>query len=89
MPKCHHIKLSIQFCGDVLNGNKCFEVRENDRGYQKGDLVQFEPYDPNKLCHHPIEDRTYVITYVLNGWGLKNGFVAFGIKEAKEQPPCP
>lgn len=84
MPKCHHIKLSVQFCDDVLNGDKCFEVRENDRGYQKGDLVQFEPYDPRKLCHHPIEDKTYVITYVLNGWGLKNGFVAFGIKEAKE-----
>ena len=58
MPKCHHIKLSVQFCDDVLNGDKCFEVRENDRGYQKGDLVQFEPYDPYKLItHHPIKEK--------------------------------
>ena len=84
MPNCHNISLSVKFCEFVLNGDKCFEVRENDRGYQKGDLVQFEPYDPRKLCRHPIADKTYVITYVLNGWGLKNGFVAFGIKEAKE-----
>lgn len=84
MPKCHHIKLNIEFCNDVLNGDKCFEVRENDRGYQRGDLVRFEPYDPRKLCHHPIEDKTYVITYVLNGWGIKNGYVVFGIKEVEE-----
>lgn len=49
MPKCHHIKLNIEFCNDVLNGDKCFEIRENDRGYQRGDLVKFEPYDPRKL----------------------------------------
>ena len=64
--------------------DKCFEVRENDRGYQKGYLVQFEPYDPYKLStHHPIREKTYMITYVLSGWGIKNGYVAFGIKEAE------
>ncbi len=63
----------------MLKGDKCFEVRENDRGYQKGDLVQFEPYDPYKLItHHPIKEKTYMITYVLSGWGIKNGYVAFG-----------
>lgn len=86
MPKCHHIKLSVQFCNDVLNGDKCFEVRENDRGYQKGDLVQFEPYDPHKpITHHPIKGKTYMITYVLSGWGIKNGYVVFGIKETEGQ----
>lgn len=34
--KIHNIKLSIEFCDAVLNGEKTFEIRENDRGYQSG-----------------------------------------------------
>lgn len=86
MPKCHHLKLLVDFCDEVLNGDKCFEIRENDRGFQRGDFVKFEPYDQSKynFPHHPIENKKYVITYVLNGWGLKNGFVVFGIRETEE-----
>lgn len=32
---------------------------------------------------HVISNRRYRITYVLSGWGLKNGYVAFGIEEVK------
>lgn len=82
--KCHLLKLKIDFCDAVFNGEKLFEIRENDRGFQRGDFVRFEPYDPYNIPHHPIENKKYVITYVLNGWGLKYGFVAFGIKELEE-----
>ena len=78
----HKIKLNLEFCDAVLSGEKCFEIRENDRGYQKGDTVRFEPYSRlHPYPPHPIQDKTFCITYVINGWGLKNGFVAFGIKE--------
>ena len=30
---------------------------------------------------HVLSERTYEITYVLNGWGLKAGYVVFGIRE--------
>lgn len=82
--KTHNIKLNYNFCDDVLFGNKTFEIRENDRGYQKGDKVVFEPYKQGELfVKHPIVNKVYEITYVLNGWGLKNGYVAFGIREAE------
>ena len=32
--KTHKIKLLLNFCDDVLSGDKRFEIRENDRGYQ-------------------------------------------------------
>lgn len=80
--KTHKIKLLLNFCDDVLSGNKTFVIHENDQGYQKGDRVVFrassEPY-----VKHPISDKVYEITYVLNGWGLQNGYVVFGIKEVK------
>ena len=32
--KTHDLKLSIEFCDAVLRGEKTFEVRKNDRGFQ-------------------------------------------------------
>lgn len=43
--KTHNLKLSIDFCGAVLSGEKTFEVRKNDRGFQTGDLIRFIPTD--------------------------------------------
>lgn len=83
--KVHKIKILDTFADDVLNGKKPFEIRENDRGYQKGDFVAFEVVskDPYKDCgEHPLNGKEYEITYVLNGWGVENGYVVFGIKEA-------
>lgn len=83
--KTHFIKLNIEFCDEVLDGSKCFEIRKNDRGYQKGDHIKFISVDQYGLCvGHDIEDREYKITYVLNDWGLKEGYVALGIKELTE-----
>lgn len=74
----HIIKILEDFADAVVSGEKTFEIRENDRGYQKGDYVVFKT-----IPGHPIEQKVYKITYVINGWGLKNGYVAFGIKEVK------
>ena len=81
----HTIKLQEQFCDAVLSGDKCFEVRYNDRNYKVGDYVRFIPIRPTKDGYiglpHAVINKTYVITYVLSGWGLQDGYVAFGIKE--------
>ena len=77
----HGIKLNIKFCDAVLYGDKNFEIRSNDRGYQKGDYVKFIPYDGYCATEHPVSEKLYRITYVISGFGLKNGYVVFGIKE--------
>ncbi len=82
--KIHKLKLDINFCDAVFDGKKTFEVRKNDRGYQTGDRIKFIPIDSNNQAntiHHKIENREYQITYVLNGWGIKNGYVVLAIKE--------
>ena len=38
----------------------------------------------NRL-QHSINDKTYEITYVLNGWGIENGYVVYGIKESETE----
>lgn len=80
----HEIKLRLDFCDAVMNGEKNFEVRNNDRGYQKGDMVRFIPYDGYIPVRHDIENARFEITYVLSGWGLKDGWVAFGIRRKEK-----
>lgn len=81
--KLHKIKLKREFADDVLCGNKCFEVRENDRGYQKGDLIQFKVVDSMTIPqYHELNEVIFEITYVLSGWGIKDGYVVFGIRRA-------
>ena len=81
MKKVHDIKLRIEFCSAVLYGDKTFEIRNNYRGYQKGDYIYFHPVDENLVpVDHPIIDKCFEITYVLSGWGLKENYVCFGIK---------
>lgn len=79
--KTHELKLDINFCDDVFNGRKNFEIRYNDRGYQTGDHIKFIPVDDGLTGYHEISRKEYEITYVLSGWGLKDNYVALGIKE--------
>lgn len=80
----HNLKIRACFADAILSGDKTFEIRYNgDRGFQKGDLVDFLPVnDDGNLITHAIGLKTYLITYVLAGFGLKEDYVVFGIKEA-------
>lgn len=87
----HELKIKYDFVEPICKGEKTFEIREDDRGYQKGDTVKFrvvitadmmvKQNEFQKAYIRSIEESEYVITYVLSGWGLKNGFVVFGIRK--------
>ena len=84
----HEIKIKKTFIEPILTGQKNFEIRKNDRGYQKGDRIRFKVADApvfetkqEQTYRQEIESRIYMITYVLNGWGLETDYVAFGIRE--------
>ena len=79
--KTHELKLDINFCDDVLIGRKNFEIRYNDGEYQTGDHIKFIPNNEGFPEYHKISQKEYEITYVLSGWGLKENYVALGIKE--------
>lgn len=81
----HRIKILETFASAVVTGEKSFEIRKNDRGYNRGDVVEFSVINTDGTTNnfHPLNEKTYEITYVMNGYGLKNGFVVFGIKEIK------
>lgn len=82
----HELNILSSFVRPILDGSKTFEIRENDRGFQKGDRVQFKVVSDdwtrkNSATVYAFEYKVFEITYVISGWGLKNGFVVFGISE--------
>ena len=80
--RIHNLKILNCFADDILSGLKNFEIRKNDRGFQKGDIIHFTAIDETGFQNpHLINSKVYKIIYVLNGWGLKNGYVVFGIIE--------
>lgn len=82
----HRIKIRESFADAVYGGDKTFEVRKNDRGYQKGDYVDFVVLYDSDGCEydsHPLSKKRYEITYVLSGWGIEDGYCVFGIKPVK------
>lgn len=93
-PKMHNVKLNIWYADAVNDGIKPFEVRENDRLYQKGDLVRFTPvetrtgvevngktYKYTVEVPHPVSEKTFEITYVMSGRGVSPEYVVLGIQE--------
>lgn len=49
----HELKIWPQYFQAVADGSKTFEIRENDRGFQKGDIVILKEWDPTEV----IEDE--------------------------------
>lgn len=80
MRKIHKLKVNWEFQEPILSGEKPFEVRYNDRGYQKGDLVEFHVHEGRKNVHEPLDGKLFEITYVLSGWHIEQGYVVFGMK---------
>ena len=79
MIQTHNLKINWNFTKAVLDGEKTFEIRKNDRGYQKGDRVIFQAVNEAGLTvADPINRKAYEITYLLHGWGLQDGYCVFG-----------
>jgi len=77
----HYLKIERPFADAVCDGRKRFELRRNDRGYNTGDTVRFHCVDKGEEVTHAINSHLYRIIYCLNGFGLRESFVVFGIEE--------
>lgn len=77
--RLHELKIYPKYFDAVLNGNKQFEIRKNDRNFQVGDNIFLREWDNIKYSGRTIFAE---ITYVLDDKfiGLTEGYVALGIK---------
>lgn len=92
MSETHELKTLTPFWEAVERGDKNFEVRRDDRGFQKGDtlkLYRTSHLGENGWKMNPCLTRR--ITYVLTGgqFGIEPGFVVLGLALSTEKDDEP
>lgn len=84
----HTVKCWPQYYDAIEAGEKPFDVRRDDRGYQRGDILRSQRTRPESLHTveydyngKPIKEMRHRITYVLTGgqFGIEPGFVVLGL----------
>jgi hypothetical protein len=78
----HKLKIDEPYLRAKIAGDKLFEIRLNDRGYQKGDSVEYMDYFTH--LSKPIR-HIYEITYV-TGFKQEQNYVVFGEKHISSEP---
>lgn len=77
----HQVKIKEDYANSICCGDKTFEVRYNDRNYQKGDFIKFDPVSRDGIrMIHNIEEMMFEITNVHSGLGMADGYVVLAIK---------
>jgi hypothetical protein len=76
----HELKTIPPYFDDVLSGEKTFEVRRNDRPFNKGDLLALNEFIPETQCYTG-RSCVVAIEYILGDPEyVKDNFVILGIK---------
>lgn len=78
----HQLKIIPKYFKEIVDGNKNFEVRKNDRNYKIGDTLILKEYDPIKKNFTGNYAKTTVM-YILKDKdfpiGIKEGYCIMGI----------
>ena len=54
MTATHRLKTWPQYWDAVASGDKTFEVRRDDRGFQKGDIVELVRHNGHRIIHPTV-----------------------------------
>lgn len=88
--RIHLVKCWPAYFGAIVSGEKPFDVRLDDRGYQKGDVLHLREWSPvdgyvttygGRECLPEYHEVKLRITYVLSGgkFGIEAGYVVLGL----------
>ena len=75
----HEVKILPEYFEVAKNGNKPFELRENDRNYERLDFIYLREFWKGRYTGRELVGK---IAYVLRDggpYGLRKGFVVLGI----------
>jgi hypothetical protein len=85
----HIVKCWPDYYDAIIRGDKTFDVRLDDRGYQRGDLLCLrwykigDGYKRNETTKSGYEETTRKITYILTGghFGIEPRYVVLALAE--------
>jgi hypothetical protein len=92
----HILKVDHAYFGALVDGSKTFEVRRNDRAYQRGDRLILCDLGPDGKNHPRCGDSTCFrmapeverdVTFVYSGdprfGGIEPGYVVLGLSSSE------
>lgn len=81
--RIHHVIVSEPTAQTIDSGIQPFVVTANTEGFQRGDFIKFivKTISGINVAYHPLRKKSFKITYVHSGIGLKEGFVCLGFEE--------
>jgi len=76
----HQLKTWPKYFQAIKGGDKTFEYRKNDRGFEKGDILNLLEYNPDTQQY--TGDELHVkVTYILEGqMGIIDGYAIMSIE---------
>lgn len=77
--KVHELKILPEYYKNVKNGNKTFELRENNRNYKVGDCLILKEFNNNQFTGNQV---IVVIKYILDQYKdiIKENYVIMSIE---------
>jgi hypothetical protein len=82
----HHVlKCLAPYYQHVIDGDKTFEVRKNDREFKMGDTILLMEITTEDRAEYTGREKVFQITYILKGgkFGIKDDYCILGIKPLK------
>jgi len=78
----HELKTLPEYFQRVFFNEKKFEVRKNDRNFEKGDVLVLKEWDDKKQ-EYTGRRVTVRVTYILYGgkFGIEEGYCVMGFNE--------
>jgi hypothetical protein len=78
----HPLKTWPNFFVAILNGTKAFELRRNDRGFECGDTLRLQEWNPETGEYTGREVLKHVTAILTKHEGLADGFVLMSLVPA-------
>lgn len=72
--KYHDLKIWSQYYTMILDGSKPWEIRKNDRNFQKGDLLRLNEYNPETEKYTNRKVVRVITNVVTTAPGLMEGY---------------
>lgn len=86
-PVVHDLKAHPDPFAAVLCGDKLHEIRWDDRGFMKGDILRLKEFLPEPEKYTGAELST-IVTHISRGpdWGLPVGLVVMSVRVISTAP---
>ena len=78
--KIHRLKTWPEYFQNVIDGNKTYEIRKDDRDFMSGDIVILEEWNPVNGEYTGRIIRFQIGTVIREpAWGLQQGYCVFSL----------